>query len=167
MVIFYDAAGTLVATQAEAKNLDKNFTKIDIPTDKEGLLTWINHERWRLTPYGQPNELEPYGEAGRDQLAVEGSSPSPPQPFLGQTMVDEGGAAEMAQALSETSIEDQILTLDGAEFGRVLTATLDRLGELKTEGWDMVRAFAKMHKSRGNLERAIGYLFLEAKPHEE
>lgn len=33
---------TLVGTQAEAKALDKNFVQVDVPTDKAGLMTYIN-----------------------------------------------------------------------------------------------------------------------------
>jgi hypothetical protein len=42
-LIFYLVNGNqLAGTQADAKALDKDFTQIDIPTDKLGLMSYIN-----------------------------------------------------------------------------------------------------------------------------
>jgi hypothetical protein len=42
-MIFYLVNGNqLAGTQADAKALDKDFTQIDIPTDKLGLMSYIN-----------------------------------------------------------------------------------------------------------------------------
>lgn len=38
----YLANGIYVGTQAEAKKLDKNFTPVEVPTDKEGLIAYLN-----------------------------------------------------------------------------------------------------------------------------
>jgi hypothetical protein len=42
-MIFYLCNGNeLAATQADAKKLDRNFEQVDIPTDKAGLMSYIN-----------------------------------------------------------------------------------------------------------------------------
>lgn len=38
----YFAAGQYVGTQAEAKALTKDFAALEVPTDKEGLITYLN-----------------------------------------------------------------------------------------------------------------------------
>lgn len=38
----YIAAGVYVGTQAEAKKLDRDFTPVEVPTDKEGLIAYLN-----------------------------------------------------------------------------------------------------------------------------
>lgn len=38
----YFAAGQYVGTQAEAKALTKTFAALEVPTDKEGLITYLN-----------------------------------------------------------------------------------------------------------------------------
>lgn len=38
----YIAAGQYVGTQAEAKAIDKGFENVEVPTDKEGLLAYLN-----------------------------------------------------------------------------------------------------------------------------
>lgn len=43
----YFVAGRYYGTQAEAKKIDKNFAEIEVPTDKPGLLAFLN-ERPRL-----------------------------------------------------------------------------------------------------------------------
>lgn len=42
-MIFYLCNGQeLVGTQAEAKAIDKNFVQVDVPTDKAGLMAYLN-----------------------------------------------------------------------------------------------------------------------------
>lgn len=38
----YLANGLYVGTQAEAKKLDRDFTQVEVPTDKEGLINYLN-----------------------------------------------------------------------------------------------------------------------------
>lgn len=45
-MIFYKCNGsTLCGTQADARLLDRNFVQVDIPTDKAGLMSYINDIR--------------------------------------------------------------------------------------------------------------------------
>jgi hypothetical protein len=41
-VKLYYAAGVYVGTQADAKSIDKNFTLVEVPTDKDGLMAFLN-----------------------------------------------------------------------------------------------------------------------------
>lgn len=59
-MIFYLANGTtLAATQADARQLDRNFVQHDIPTDKPGLMAYVQglldqiHGDEPLPDYGQ------------------------------------------------------------------------------------------------------------------
>lgn len=38
----YIANGTYVGTQADAKAITKQFTEVDVPTDKAGLIAYLN-----------------------------------------------------------------------------------------------------------------------------
>lgn len=38
----YIANGRYIGTQADAKKLDKDFEQVEVPTDKEGLLDYLN-----------------------------------------------------------------------------------------------------------------------------
>ena len=38
----YFAAGVYVGTQADAKRLDKDFATVEVPTDKDGLMAFLN-----------------------------------------------------------------------------------------------------------------------------
>lgn len=49
-MIFYLANNQLAGTQAEAKALDKNFEQVDVPTDKPGLMAYINELMGREHP---------------------------------------------------------------------------------------------------------------------
>jgi len=41
----YHAAGVYVGTQADAKRLDKDFTQVEVPTDKDGLMAFLNRAK--------------------------------------------------------------------------------------------------------------------------
>ena len=41
-MIFYKANNQLYPTQADARAVNKNFEQIDVPTDKPGLMAFIN-----------------------------------------------------------------------------------------------------------------------------
>lgn len=70
----YRAAGHLwLGTQAEAKAVAREhgtkWTAVDVPTDKPGLIAWLNDEG-RVIPATEPDILEP-------QLASEGQGDEP------------------------------------------------------------------------------------------
>lgn len=41
----YYALGVYVGTQADAKRLDKDFTQVEVPTDKDGLMAFLNRAK--------------------------------------------------------------------------------------------------------------------------
>lgn len=49
-MIFYLAGGKLAPTQAEAKAIDPNFVQHDVPTDKPGLMAYINNLMQAASP---------------------------------------------------------------------------------------------------------------------
>ena len=46
----YIANGTYVGTQAEAKKLDRDYEPVEVPTDKEGLIAYLNVSKFVTQP---------------------------------------------------------------------------------------------------------------------
>lgn len=55
----YLANGQYVGTQAEAKKIDRSFEQVEVPTDKEGLIDWLNQARLDVDRSGEKVELYP------------------------------------------------------------------------------------------------------------
>lgn len=152
--------------------------KVDVPTDLQGLMGFLN-ELWaahqidldlakntvdfsQLRPEGAPINME--GEPGvlnLDPLLLE------------EPVVREMTVAEAVRQIEELEVPTisavvnlstkpdlaaLIMETEPGVFGPVLSATLERLGELRKEGTDGLRQFL-----RGNTaaERGIGALFVE------
>lgn len=68
----YIANGIYVGTQAEAKRLDKAFEQVEVPTDKEGLIAYLNSLIDARSDQCAPDEFE--------AVVVRQDPPVPPQP---------------------------------------------------------------------------------------
>lgn len=59
----YLAAGTYVGTQADARKLDRDFQPVDVPTDKEGLIAYLNRitekTEWLKAPQVEEGVMDP------------------------------------------------------------------------------------------------------------
>lgn len=59
-MIFYLTNGSaLCGTQAEARDLDKHFVQVDVPTDKAGLMAYINELYARTVEPSEPPVFMP------------------------------------------------------------------------------------------------------------
>lgn len=70
----YIAAGVYVGTQAEAKKLDRDFTPVEVPTDKEGLIAYLNEvaSAKAVAEYSAPPSDDDISDLlGDDEPAVE------------------------------------------------------------------------------------------------
>lgn len=79
----YYAVGVYVGTQADAKRLDKDFTQVEVPVDKDGLMAFLN--RAKIAPanaVGAPPAITaPEPEPEPDDIAdLLGEEPAPSPP---------------------------------------------------------------------------------------
>ena len=152
-MIFYQAVDpatlhtTIIGTQADARAINADFTQIDIPTDKAGLMAWANDRQ---------NEIDVL----RDQLATE-----PDSEYVPTQATDESEE----RPFSSVEISEAILDLEGDDFDRVLKTTVSRLGTLRAQGYAGLEALRKRDPwftdnvtARTSVERGLGYLLLEA-----
>lgn len=135
---------TWVHTQDLAKATGLPFEKINFPTDLQGLLAELNriYSERRLV-----GELAPELP---DREPEEAPLPSPIQ------------AVAEPSSLGREATEQAISNATGSEFAWMLIAILTRLGELRSEGWDNLRAIDKLYRSNGNFERGLGHLILSS-----
>ncbi len=151
---FYMAAGRLVGTQAEAKDLDRNFEQHDVPTDKDGLMAYVNDLLERIDQASggaQPEgavvtpELEP---ASAPELAP--PPPRAPQPDEADTRRK---LALALRGMEADAVEEKILEAKGPVFGRFMSAAIGRLGELGRDGFD---AYNATRAHGGDAEASVG-----------
>lgn len=108
-MIFYVAMGTdgrhhLCGTQAEAKDINREFEKIDVPTtSKDEMLVWVQNLLTRIDDLSAAQS----GEAGGPEKRLEGSTPSPPQPEPKQLSYTEMSVA-IDQAWDQLSLARQL-----------------------------------------------------------
>ncbi|MGZ8286648.1 MAG: hypothetical protein ACXW27_08680 [Allosphingosinicella sp.] len=127
-----------VGTQKEAKNLAREYghgaqwAAVEVPTDKEGLLTFLNEvgaaaSRSELVDLHNFQARETVEELQRGDVSLV-SPDAEARP----------GVATAAAAVNAEMVCDVIGTSRGATFGHILEATLTRLGDLAQEGWDQL-----------------------------
>lgn len=119
--------------------------KVDVPTDLAGLMGFLNDLRAAhmldlekaknmvdfsaIRPAGDPIRLDHPAPA---EIPL---TPTPPRAL---------------------DLPESIMDAPADKFGGVLSATLERLGELRKDGWDGLRPFLKNNPAA---ERGIGALF--------
>lgn len=143
----YLAAGKYVGTQADARKLDKSFAQVDVPTDKEGLIAYLNE----LNRYGHEHKImadigwqEPVDD-GSDLVEMAdantglslGRHPgnAPPPQYQGLKAPTEGwesGADRVLSPADADGIVQRIMGATGYELKRYASAVAQafyRLGE--------------------------------------
>ncbi len=71
----YIANGTYVGTQADAKAITKQFTEVDVPTDKAGLIAYLNHVTKPL-PDAEPDDQFETVVERQDPAFIERATPT-------------------------------------------------------------------------------------------
>jgi hypothetical protein len=142
MNLYITAAGRYVGTQAEARQDGKGWTPETVPTDKDGLIAYLN----RLT--AMPRALNAQAETNQrvasrsvlEDLTWKEADPSAPQPtlreavVLTQAKVDEMFTPRPVAKLTDIAgTTDFIRGLDGFALGQIIGAALDRAAELKEQ----------------------------------
>lgn len=167
-MIFYNAEredGTIAweATQADARAINRNFAQVDVPVSKPELLQWLRDnqaelDRLRRAPAAEQTADETLAGDAPDPLPASPPPPPPPPPAEPRPM----NAIEMSEA---------IMDMEGADFERILQATIGQLGLLRMQGYSGLEALRKRDpyfltnvRARTSVERGLGYLLLEAHP---
>lgn len=123
MNLYLTADGRYVGTQAEAKRSGKGWTPETVPTDKEGLIEYLN------------GLVDMEGDAGfassvRDQLGA------PDEPFLPEAAAPKPVAPnpiarfKLEQGREVDQITDYIMDVEGWALGNIVSAALERMAQL-------------------------------------
>ena len=130
MNLYRDAHGVIVGTQAEAKRMGKGWVPIEVPTDKQGLIAYLNSlvladtDDYPPAPEGLPiadwcklNEGVPLSHRHATQAEVDAMFTPPPAkvPGNGPTVDD---------------MVETIMELDGFKLGNVAVAVTERISQL-------------------------------------
>ncbi|MGN6820574.1 MAG: hypothetical protein ACTHJR_18105 [Sphingomonas sp.] len=130
-----------VRTETEAKKSGQDWETYDIPTtSKDAMMDWLNN--WHRKPVAapEPQEIRP-----PVAISIPNNFPPPPTPNL--------------------DVIEVILESGGEKVINILYTALERLGELRTAGYNQLRKIlADDPKTRTSLERGLGYLLTEVAP---
>jgi hypothetical protein len=149
MIFYRKPDGSWHGTQADA---GKDREQIDVPTDKPGLLAFLNEHLGSRS-----------GTLSEECIQI---SDNVPERELVKTdeivALNPNNSSEVTTNPQKFAVEDIILGSDPPEFARYLQCTLERLGELRSNGWSGLRPLVSDNaRSRTSIERGLGYLVLE------
>lgn len=145
-MIFYLAIETsgrkvLSGTQVDAKKLDKNFTQVDIPVDKKGLMEFIQESldlvhdlEGRINSAAHDASIAPVTiPVSTDQEEHDLTEPNPaPTRFSDKfdNSRDNDRAEVMGVSRDVLNMSDKILTMDGWPLGQIAASVTSRIAEL-------------------------------------
>lgn len=137
MNLYRDENGQWTGTQADAKQTGAPWALVEVPTDKWGLISWLNNMEREL------------------RATIPAPTPPPPPSPKEIAVVETYSTAD--------NLVDEILNCNADKFGTYLNATIDRLGELRNQGFDALAVLRKQVRSfpnRTTTERGLGYFLL-------
>jgi hypothetical protein len=132
---------THVNTQADAKHSGQAWEKVDVPTTRKELLSYLN-EIAASCRGGISSDTPPAAEPQEPETAeVEYSQTHTPAPAptIDHAAEKRRLVAEMA-SLSREEIVDRIFEAKPNDMAHYLLASVGRLGELGRDGWEHVQA---------------------------
>lgn len=130
----YYAAGVYVGTQADAKRLDKDFTQVEVPVDKDGLMAFLN--RAKIAPANAvgapPAIIAPEPEEDIADLLGEELPPQEPMPpvFTDQRPMSAGNIVSQIDTPGIEQIVEVIAASKGQSLRRLAGAVAVRFAEL-------------------------------------
>lgn len=145
MNLYRDENGHWTGTQADAKlaAVGAPWALVEVPTDKYGLLSFLNNIERELRA----------------------TVPALPPPIMEVVSVPpaEVDVFKPHKIDSSADVVEEILGSKGDLFGTYLNATIDRLGELRNEGFDalaVLRKQVRAYPHRAATERGLGHFLL-------
>lgn len=144
---YYLAGDQLVATQAEAKASGKPFALHDVPTDKDGLMAYVNKLR------AENAELKSGYRGGVPVGDEPPPAPAPPAAPAIDIAAIKRQLVEQAKSLQGDAVEAKILAAAAPQLGRFLSAAICRLGEL---GRPAFEAFQSQRNWGGDPDAEVG-----------
>lgn len=116
MKMYEGKGGQFYGTQADAKTAvgKGNFTEVDVPTDKAGLISYLNQ---RANAY---DDLRPVEQTGTPTLIGE------PLAFLD---IRTGASAPLERATHSINVENEIAKADYSNAVRLAMHATSRVGE--------------------------------------
>lgn len=145
--------GSFVRTQAEIPK-GEPINKVEVPVGSQELCDYLN-DLLRETAGEDPRPVEVQPEAI--------SPPTPPPPAATNTDAVASQKRQLAQALKGMeveAIEERILDMKGPAFGRVMAASVERLGALGRDGWQALRGHLEAFTMPTNYDRGLNILAL-------
>lgn len=109
MNLYRDATGVIVGTQVEAKRMGKGWVPIEVPTDKQGLIDYLN-----ALPHRQSQPEMAVPAWSDDDLPTDHFVTKAPSTII----MDPGPTATKAP-LHRDRVCEAISTYDGADLGYV------------------------------------------------
>lgn len=158
------SSGLWIGTQGDAKQYVKDnggsWEVIDVPTDKDGLLNYLNGLR------AETPAVETVTIATADMNPERGGEPSiqhevPVEAPKPATPSEDELKAKMRKALksmADDAIEERIMAARGIQAARFLWASLERLGELGREVFPHINSLLDQHPRVNIRDRGLSYL---------
>ena len=116
----------LAGTQADAKVLDRKFVQVDVPTDKQGLMDFINCLYLKIGIHPPEGQVSDFIDDSENR----------PTPFMSQTQVDKMfEPTERTSKLTPDDVDQVCILIEGmrgAAIGHVahsLAARIERLAK--------------------------------------
>lgn len=120
MNLYLTADGRYVGTQAEAKKAGKGWTPETVPTDKEGLIEYLNDMTVTAS-------VQPIREASNETIRQSNSEEAQREAAIRMTP-DRDLKLQQGRELSQ--ITDYIMESEGYVLGSILNAGLERAAQL-------------------------------------
>lgn len=138
MNLYLTKAGQYAGTMKDA---GKGHMAVDVPTDKQGLIVWLNHLQKvpaRCHPEGAVPITHPYGEphtkAPESPVEPMGGDQALPLPYGPdddyQTPLT---ARTVIAGIDAGMVSQAVRQFDGPNLAKVVTATIERMQTLATE----------------------------------
>lgn len=129
MNLYITADGRYVGTQAEAKKAGKGWTPETVPTDKEGLIEYLNN--MTVTASVQPiGEARPLQEASNEEVRQSNTEEAQREAAIRMTPKNPIAEMKLAKGREVDQIADFIMDSEGWVLGNIVSAALERMSQL-------------------------------------
>jgi len=156
-MIFYTAVepGTLhtriVGTQADARAINRDVTRIDIPTGKPELMAWANDMQRQIDVLRDALARAAIDEPNGNSAEILEPAPLPPR-----ITSNEDGPMETVPILAGP--ETEIMEIDAARLAPIVEQAVERVGELGETAFEAIDAYQARNGVGGSFSRGVHIL---------